>query len=257
MKTFKGYLIEMSPADKYELDVAQYIQSLGIDAERPRVSSKWSDVIIYPNGTKVPYSKGIWLEVKMNHTDNLGNTRVFFDGKKWDAAPEKSGGLSPLKKFCVDTLNKSREAKKFIEDLEKFTGMKDIKIPTTLGGLRDPKAVPLDKMKSFFETRNRYILKLPGVDLGKLVTDHYLEGKEAPAYYMQAGDDFYRIGRKNPLGVPSDVPLLSGTGEFKMRISTRSRFYEVQPEVKIEKMPISRYSLMPGTRKKNPFENLK
>ena len=255
MRTFKGYLIEMSAADQYEIDVANYIKSLGIDAERPKVSSKWSDVIIN-HPIKRSFKDSIWLEVKMNHTDNLGNTRVFFDGNKWDASPEKEGGLSPLKQFCVDTLNNSRDAKKFIEDLEKFTGMTGIKIPTTLGGLKDPKAVPLDKMKDFFANRNRYILKLPNVDMGKLVTDHYLEGKEAPAYYMQAGDDFYMIGKKNPLKVPSDVPQVSGSGEFKMRISTRSRFYEVQPEVKIEKMEKSPYSLKPGTTKKNPFERI-
>jgi hypothetical protein len=235
--------------------VANYIKSLGIDAERPKVSSKYSDVVIYPKG-RVPFSKAIWLEVKMNHTDNLGNTRVFFDGKKWDASPDADGKLSPLKQFCVDTLNNSKDAKRFIADLEKFTGMKDIKIPTTLGGLKDPKAVPLDKMKDFFNTRNRYILKLPGVDMGELVTNHYLKGKAEPAYYMQAGDDFYMIGKKNPLGVPNDVPQVSGSGEFKMRISTRSRFYEVQPEVKIEKMEKSPYSLKPGTTKKNPFERI-
>ena len=250
MRTFKGYLVEMSAADKYEIDVAEYIQSLAIDAKRPKVSSKYSDVLIHHKGKKV------WLEVKMNHTDNLGNTRVFFDGKKWDASADEGGKLSPLKQFCVDTLNNSSDAKRFIADLEKFTGMTDIKIPTTLGGLKDPKAVPLDKMKDFFATRNRYILKLPGIDMGKLVTDHYLEGKAEPAYYMQAGDDFYMIGKKNPLGVPSDVPQVSGSGEFKMRISTRSRFYEVQPEVKIERMENSPYSLKPGTTKKNPFERI-
>jgi hypothetical protein len=250
MRTFKGYLVEMSAADQYEIDVAEYIQSLAIDAKRPKVSSKYSDVLIHHKG------KEVWLEVKMNHTDNLGNTRVFFDGKKWDASPDADGKLSPLKQFCVDTLNNSKDAKRFIADLEKFTGMKDIKIPTTLGGLKDPKAVPLDKMKDFFNTRNRYILKLPGVDMGELVTNHYLKGKAEPAYYMQAGDDFYMIGNKNPLKVPSDVPQVSGSGEFKMRISTRSRFYEVQPEVKIEKMEKSPYSLKPGTTKKNPFERI-
>tara|TARA_B110000211_G_scaffold107925_1_gene125178 strand:- start:4271 stop:4996 length:726 start_codon:yes stop_codon:yes gene_type:complete len=235
-------------SDKYEIDVAKYIQSLAIDATRPKVSSKYSDILIKHKGQKV------WLEVKMNHTDNLGNTRVFFDGKKWDASHEKTGALSPLKQFCVDTLNKSREAKKFLEDLEKFAKMEDIKIPTTLGGLKDPKAVPLDVMKNFFNTRNRYILKTARMDMGKLVTAHYIKGKAEPVYYMQAADDFYMISKKNPLGVPRDVPLLSGVGEFKMRVSTRSRFYEVQPEVKIMKMPSSKYSLKPGTRKKNPFE---
>ena len=242
-------------ADRYELDVAKYIRSLGIDAERPSVSAKWSDIVIN-HPAKKSYKQSVWLEVKMNHTDNLGNTRVFFDGKKWDASPEKTGGLSPLKQFCVDTLNNSADAKKFIQDLEKFSGMTGIKIATTLGGLSDPKAVPLDVMKEFFKNRNRYILKTSRMDMGKLVTAHYLEGKEAPAYYMQAADDFYMIGKKNPLGVPSDVPLLSGTGEFKMRVSTRTRFYEVQPEVKITDMPTSKYSLKPGTKKKNPFENI-
>lgn len=245
----------MNAADKYELDVAKYIRSFGIDAERPSVSAKWSDIVIH-HPVKRPFKQSIWLEVKMNHTDNLGNTRVFFDGEKWGASPEKTGGLSPLKQFCVDTLNNSNDAKKFVEDLAIFSNMRQIKIPTTLSGLNDPKAVPLEVMKKFFQTRNRYILKTSRMDMGKLVTAHYLEGKEAPAYYMQAGDDFYMIGKENPLGVPRDVPLLSGTGEFKMRVSTRSRFYEVQPEVKIMDMPTSRYSLKPGTRKKNPFEGI-
>jgi len=59
------------------------------------------------------------------------------------------------------------------------------------------------------------------------------------------------------MGVPNSVPLLSGTGPFKMRIGMRSKYYEVQPEVKITKMPSSKYSLMPGTSKLNPFENIK
>ena len=240
----------MTAADKYELDVAEYIQSLAVNATRPKVGSKYSDVLIDHRGKKV------WLEVKMNHTDNLGNTRVFWDGKKWDASKEESGGLSPFKQFCVDTLNKSTVAQKFLKDLEDFANIQGIKVPTTLGGLKDPKAVPLDVMKEFFKTRTRYILKTPSMDMGKLVTAHYLEGKAEPAYYMQAADDFYMIGRKNPLCVPSDVPLLSGTGEFKMRVSTRSRFYEVQPEAKIMKMPASKYSLKPGTKKKNPFERI-
>jgi hypothetical protein len=238
-------------ADKYEKDVADYLAQLGVPASRPPVSSKYSDILIKRG------SQRVWLEVKMNHTDNLGNTRVSFDGKQWTAAPDKgSNKLSPLKQFCVDTLNGSRDAKKFLDDLAKFANMREIQVPTTLGGLKDPKAVPLDVMKDFFKSRNRYILKIPNVDLGKLVTDHYLEGKAEPAYYMQAGDDFYLIGRDNPLGLPRDIPLVKGKGEFKMRVSTRSRFYEVQPEVKITDMPNSPYSVMPGTRKKNPFINL-
>lgn len=38
-----------------------------------------------------------------------------------------------------------------------------------------------------------------------------------------------------------------------MRIGTRSEYYEVQAEIKITSMPDSKYSVMPGTKKMNPF----
>jgi hypothetical protein len=100
---------------------------------------------------------------------------------------------------------------------------------------------------------NRYIANKANMDLGKVVTEHYTEGKAEPAYYMQAGDDFYRISNKDPFKLGSTIPLLSGKGDFKVRVATRSEFYEVQAEIKIAHMPDSKYSVKPGTRKKNPF----
>jgi len=38
-----------------------------------------------------------------------------------------------------------------------------------------------------------------------------------------------------------------------MRVSVRSKQYEIQPELKVKSMPNSPYSLKPGTTKKNPF----
>jgi hypothetical protein len=70
---------------------------------------------------------------------------------------------------------------------------------------------------------------------------------------MQAGDDFYLISSKNPLKLPKNIPVLTGSGDFKVRVATRSQFYEIQAEIKIKDMPDSEYSLMPGTKKKNPF----
>jgi hypothetical protein len=91
------------------------------------------------------------------------------------------------------------------------------------------------------------------MDLGKIVTEHYTLGKAEPAYYMQAGDDFYRISNKDPLKLGATIPLLAGMGDFKVRVSTRSEYYEVQAEIKIAKMPDSKFSVKPGTSKKNPF----
>ena len=241
-------------SDRYELEVAQSIDSIdGVDAVRPKVSTKYADI-------KVTFDrKTTWLEVKMNHTDNLGNTRVSYVDGKWQAAAP----LDPVKKFAIEYLTKDRETQQFLKDLAKFAGIKDWKnmtVPSTKGLLKKPNAVPYEVMKEYMSTRRQYILDVPNVDLGQLVTRHYLEGKAEPAHYMQAADDFYMIGRSNPLGLPADIPEIGDPGKckgsFKMRIgirSSNSAFYEIQPEIKILNMPKSPYSVKPGTSKKNPF----
>jgi hypothetical protein len=110
-------------------------------------------------------------------------------------------------------------------------------------------------MKSYFSQPgvNRYIANKEKFNLGKVVTDHYTIGKSEPAFYMQAGDDFYKISNTDPFKLGSGIPVLTGVGDFKVRISTRSEFYEVQAEIKIMDMPDSKYSLLPGTKKLNPF----
>jgi hypothetical protein len=244
MQSFKEFITESAKSDRYEEEVASFINGLpGMTAERPKVSSAYSDVRLTKDGNVT------WLEVKMNHTDNLSNPRVFFD-KEW-----KTTYTTPAAAFMVKELNKSKEAVAFVKAIGEFAGIKNPKIPTSKSGLKDPKAIPLDVMKAFFAQPgvNRYIMSVDNVDLGKLVTDHYLKGKAEPAHYMQAADDFYKIGKTNPFKVPSGVPILSGTGPLKVRVSTRSSFYEVQAEIKIQHMPSSKFSLMPGTKKKNPF----
>jgi len=234
-------------SDKYEKDVADAINKMpGLMAIRPIGDTAYADVkVTYNNITS-------WLEVKMNHTDNLANPRMFFKNGKWDTTYS-----TPAAKAAVNILNNSSLAKKFIADLSKFSGIpvKNIKIPTTKGGLKEEGAVPLHIMKAYFEKPgvNRYIANNKNIDLGKIVTEHYTKGKADPAYYMQAGDDFYRISNKDPFKLGSSIPLLSGQGEFKVRVSTRSEFYEVQVEIKIQKMPNSKYSVKPGTKKLNPF----
>jgi len=255
-------LLKESSALNYEKRIATYINknSNNIRAVRPNSGSNYSDILL-----KAKDKTTSWLEVKMNHEDNLGNPRVFFDGYLW-----RSSSSSPLANFVLDNLNDSVQIKEFLIDIRNFMQKEFIKIPTTKGGLRDPDSIPLEKMREFLATRsNRYIMNIGGVDLGQLVELHYTEGKTEPAYYMQAGDDFYLITDKNPLKLPIDIPKVSGIGDLKVRISTRTKFYEVQPEVKIKRsvddyyevateikirsMPFSPYSVKPGTVKKNPF----
>lgn len=235
-------------SDKYEQDVAKYIDKIpGVKATRPPGDTGYADVLL-------TYGKiSTWMEVKMNHTDNLSNPRVYYSNGMW-----KTTYATPAAKAAVVILNKSPFCKEFIKNIAKFSGIpvQKIKIPTTKGGLKEEGAVPLDVMKKYFDQPNvnRYIANQQNYNLGKLVTEHYTLGKKAPAYYMQAADDFYLISKSDPLKLGANlIPLLAGMGDFKVRVATRSDFYEVQAEIKITKMPDSKYSLKPGTQKKNPF----
>lgn len=237
-------------SDKFEKDVAKNINRLpGLKATRPSVGTEYSDVLLEYKGKKH------WVEVKMSHTDNLSNPRVYYEKGKW-----KTTYTTPAAKHTVDILNKSRQAKAFIKAISKFSGIpeKSISIPTTKSGLKVPGAVPLKVMKAFFDQPNitRYIANEEDYDLGAVVTEHYTIGKAEPAYYMQAGDDFYMVSKTNPLGIKG-LPVLTGKGDFKVRVATRSEFYEVQAEIKIKKMPDSSFSVAPNTSKKNPFLYMK
>jgi hypothetical protein len=234
-------------SDKYERDVAMHINDMrGISAERPSVGTDYPDVKLTIDRVST------WLEVKMSHTDNLSNPRVFYKNGKWQTTYKTPAAIE-----AVSILNESPQTRDFLDKLSKFSGipLKDIKIPTTKGGLKEPGAVPLAVMKMYFQQPgvNRYIANKENFNLGKVVTEHYTIGKAEPAYYMQAGDDFYKISNKNPFKLNGNIPLLTGKGDFKVRVSTRSDFYEVQAEIKIMDMPNSKYSVKPGTKKLNPF----
>lgn len=235
-------------SDRFEKDIANAINSIPtLKAEQGR-DVKFSDVKVTKGSTTT------WVEVKMSHSDNLSNPRCFYMRGKWQTTY-----TTPAAKQAVDLLNKSPQASKFIKDIAKFSGIpeKDIIIATNKSQLKMPGCVPLDVMKMYFNQPgvNRYVASQQNFDIGSLVTEHYLKGKAAPAHYLQAGDDFYMIGTKNPFGLDRKIPKLAGTGDFKVRVSTRSQFYEVQAEIKIKefKPKSSQFSVLPGSRKKNPF----
>jgi len=170
-----------SVSDKFEKDVAKEINKVpGVKATRPSVSVEYSDVNITKFNNK-PVDE--WVEVKMSHSDNLSNPRVFYENGKW-----KTTYKTPAAKAAVNILNSSQQAKKFINDISKYSGIpkKIIKIPTTKGGLKEEGSVPLEVMRNYFNqpSINRYIANDENYDLGALVTEHYTVGKKEPAYYM-------------------------------------------------------------------------
>lgn len=252
----KNLLFEMSAAsDAFEVSVAKSINSkyknFGITAIRPPADTSLPDVLV-----KVKNVGESFIEVKMSHSDNLANPRVFFDGSEW-----KTTYKTPVASEAIKMLNSSDQAKEFIESIKKATRKKIITLPTTKSGLRDPNAVSLEQMYNFVEKRgSRYVAELSDIDVGRLATLHYTVGKSVPANYIQAGDDFYLLGNSDPLNLSElnlgRIPKLGGKGDFKVRISTRSQFYEIQIELKIKKFnpPSSPFSTLADTSKINPFD---
>lgn len=232
--------------DQYEVAVSRWINRTSdeIAAVRPKVSVAFSDIYL----TKVG-CESVWLEVKTDHTDNLSNPRVFYD-KEWQTSYTSFSALT-----TVEILNTHRETREFIRTLSAFAEIpvEQLKIPTNKSQFKGtPGAVPISVLKEYFEVvaANRYIANLVNYDIGALITADYAKRN---VHYLQAGDDFYTIGEDNPFGLPSDIPIIEGIGDFKVRVSTRSDYSEVQAELKLASLPRSQYSCKPNTEKLNPF----
>ena len=247
-----------STSDKYEKDVADNINGTikGLKALRPKVSTSYPDVML--EYAKFTGSNAVWVEVKMNHTDNLMNPRFQYIKGKW-SVPESYKSVATDK--LAEMLNADRPTKLWIADLKKYAkenGFKgDVEKMSLYSSVtarrNDPNSISLSIMKGFLATRpNKNITKIPGVDVGSLVTLHYTKGKAAVAYYVAAGDDFYQFGNANPLKIPK-VPKFKGSNDVVFRVGDRSSNFEIQAEVKLKTIADSPYSCKPGSSKDNPF----
>lgn len=232
-------------SDAREHLVASAINLLpNVSAFRPTLGTQYSDV-------KVNFrNKESWLEVKMNHKDNLANPRVYYHENTW-----KTRYSTPVAHDIVQELNKSQVSRDFVYSVADYCGMayETIYIPTNRGEMGTENSVPRDKMRSYCKNNGAYVLDYQDYDLSELVSSHYTKGKAEPAYYLQAGDDFFMITNCNPLGLSSEIPQLQGTGKFRVRVSNRSKFYEVQAEIKMTSLLSSPFSVLPNSLKQNPF----
>lgn len=254
-------------SDKYEKDVAENIHNSApktLTASRPRVSTSYPDVLVeYGNykGTE----RGIWVEVKMNHTDNMMNPRFQYVDGNWEVIPSY---MSDATKKLAEIFNKSKEAQEWIKGLKKYLidqnwngDLNKMALhSTTTARNTNKNSVPLAMMKGYLKTLStKNVCKVPNVDVGDLVSLHYLKGKAAPAYYLSSGDDFYQFGNENPLKIP-DVPKFessAGANQVVLRIGDRSSNFEIQAEVKAKTLAKSKYSVKPGSTKQNPFKLVK
>lgn len=249
----RAALRESPASDAFEQSVAQSINTQfkdrGIEAVRPAANTSLPDVLV-----TVQDIGNSFIEVKMSHADNLANPRVFYDGTEWVTTYK-----TPVARYAVELLNSSDQAAQFIKDISRSIGRPAV-LSTTRGGIKEKGVVTLKEMNRFVKSRgHRYIVTEPDVDLGNLVTQHYTVGKTQAAHYLQAKDDFYMIGSGDVLGLNAvnggRIPELGGVGDFKVRVSTRSAFYEIQTELKIRQYtpPSSPFSVLKGSTKTNPF----
>lgn len=234
--------------DEYEDKVAAWINtnSPDIRAVRPPANTAFSDIWLQQRDEKIT-----WLEVKTNHTDNLLNPRVYYDGR-WKTTSQLIA--TPI---ILHMLNNSRETREFVRRLSEFADIPvdKIKIPGTKSQFANhPHAIDKATMEGYFQLeKDKYIAKVENYDIGNLVTPDLIKKNVS---YMQAGDDFYFVGNENPYDLPSDIPTFEGYGDVKVRVSIRKddkKTFEIHPEIKLGEMPHSQYSVMPGTHKINPF----
>jgi hypothetical protein len=255
----------MSPSEQHEHNVAKFINESikGLVAERPKVSTSFPDVRVEYGTFKA--DKAVWVEVKMNHTDNLMNPRFSYIDGVWVCPASYKSEATDL--LC-DIWNKNKEAQNWILGLKKF--LVENKWPGNISKLTlyssktervtDKNTVSVQLMKEYLKTLpNKNICKELSVDVGNLVSLHYLKGKAAKAYYLSAGDDFYQFklpgGKNNPLKI-ADVPVFKGMNSIVLRVGDRSDNFEIQAEVKLKNLPASKYSVAPGNSKINPFMHI-
>ena len=159
----------------------------GVRASRPSADTALSDVLISKFNNR---DTRTWVEVKMNHTDNLSNPRVFYADGRWQTTYK-----TPAATSAVNVLNDSAQAQAFVKSISKFSKipLSKIIIPTNKGMLNEQWAVPLEMMRAYFSQPgiNRYIANKPGPiknELGQRIGEH-------------VGLSFYTLGQRQGLGI--------------------------------------------------------
>lgn len=167
---------------------------------------------------------------------------------------------TPIADDICKQLNASSEAAEFIDKLSEQTGIDKQMLylspyKSEIKKADIPGIVTLEQLNEYAQENGRYILKQdPYIGIDKVLAKHYLTGKAEPAQYVQIGDNFFMLDkRNNPLGF-ADVPVIKGNGMLNVRFTTRSEFYEIQAEIKFSKSSLrtSPVSFKPGSLKPTP-----
>ena len=297
---FLNLLCESAISDQYERDVANNMDAwfsanqLDFLAERPTVDTTYSDIEV----TDLNTDYSTFVEVKMNHTDNLYNKRLnVVNGVFVPVTIDEDAVIGDS--ICDDYLNKNTtildELSEFLKtynprtlieneyfnnvgitnnldnaEIKKKINLVSSKKTPLLNKNGDP-VVPASIMHKFINNQktnsgDQYFYKASRIPIRDLLISHYTYGKAEPATYIQTGDDFFKLSSEDRIKfidpiTSKDVPLFPEVIGH-LCVGFRKRFggpgYEIQPELKIDKMDKhSPYSFKPGTNKELPIPVLK
>lgn len=238
---------------EYEKDVAKHINdSLEcISAERPCVSTSYSDIIV------THQDKSVWIEVKMNIRDNLINPRLSYFNNSWGASPTYTNRATDI---LIRHLNDNSQASLWLKDLRSFAGKRKISLHSTKRDRNlDPSSINVEIMSKFLDTRdNKNICTIEDIDVAEITALHYIHGKAERVHYLSLGDNFYKFSRLNPLNI-RNIKKFDAKGVFTLRVIDNSKKgnFELQTSLKIKGSIVpSDYSVMPGSLKLNPFHHM-
>lgn len=258
----------MRAPEVFELEVQRALVERGITALHTGASSGSSDVTVERDGRQAA------IEVKYlrNSGANLVSARFRYADGVWVPAGEESG----FTRMVIDELNSRPEPALFVEDVRRFVEARrlslgqpvppSIAMPATGEDAdvlaRDPRFVTPGEMRAFMGERkraggNRYVFLDPSCSrIPQLVEGHY---RKKGAQYLQYGDDFFVIGDQDPLGLndAADPPVPrfdAACGRIGLRVSSRTRRYEIIPEVKAAGVPSSPYGIVGRGRSFPPFD---
>jgi hypothetical protein len=217
-----------------------------LDAWHNKNGVKKSDVILSISG-----DIDSAVEVKTNVTDNLVNPRMGYqDG--WHFMVKNND--KNVSSFATSLMKDDDRCNKFLYRLQKYTSRSVIKLSSRKSDQNSCSFVGIEEMRQFYNDDNmadQYIYK-SNVNASEVLQGWCVGGKRCD--YIQIADNFFRLTKSDPLGLV-DVPVLGCPGTFHVRVSLRTKFYEIQPEVKLHKGEFteSPYSLQPNTNKINPL----
>jgi hypothetical protein len=248
----------MGVAGKHCYDFESNVAQVVLESQHPMVLDVWHN----KNGVKksdviLSISGGIdsAVEVKTNITDNLVNPRMGYQngvGGGWHFVVKNND--KNVGSFATSLMENDDRCNKFLDKLQKFTKRSQIKLSSRKSDQNSCSFVGIEEMRKFYSDGNmtdQYIYKSK-VNASEVLQDWCVEGKRCD--YIQIADNFFRLTKSDPLDLV-DVPVLDCTGTFHVRVSLRTKFYEIQPEVKLHKKEFieSPYSLQPNTDKTNPL----